>query len=139
MIKTIKASKSEKILFIFLIVLAVSAFSSFFLLKSKCLFIDSNDLKTLNFNYRVLYNGGFDMKVFLKAKMNEFLIGSYVQFLDVLTYRKQPFIPITFNNNSYKQGLYLYNNNNNETTGLFLIKSGLINFETQTQNYMYIF
>ena len=49
MIKTIKASKSEKILFIFLIVLAVSAFSSFFLLKSKCLFIDSNDLKTLNF------------------------------------------------------------------------------------------
>ena len=96
------------------------------------------NLKTLNFNYRVLYNGGFDMKVFLKAKMNEFLIGSYVQFLDVLTYRKQPFIPITFNNNSYKQGLYLYNNNN-ETTGLFLIKSGLINFETQTQNYMYIF
>ena len=49
MIKTIKASKSEKILFIFLIVLAVSAFSSFFLLKSKCLFIDSNDLKKLNF------------------------------------------------------------------------------------------
>ena len=49
MSKTIKASKSEKILFIFLIVLAVSAFSSFFLLKSKCLFIDSNDLKTLNF------------------------------------------------------------------------------------------
>ena len=49
MIKRIKASKSEKILFIFLIVLAVSAFSSFFLLKSKCLFIDSNDLKTLNF------------------------------------------------------------------------------------------
>ena len=49
MIKTIKASKSEKILFIFLIVLAISAFSSFFLLKSKCLFIDNNDLKTLNF------------------------------------------------------------------------------------------
>ena len=49
MIKTIKASKSEKILFIFLIVLAASVFSSFFLLKSKCLFIDSNDLKKLNF------------------------------------------------------------------------------------------
>ena len=49
MIKKIKASKSEKILFIFLIVLAISAFSSFFLLKSKCLFIDSNDLKKLNF------------------------------------------------------------------------------------------
>ena len=49
MIKTIKASNSEKILFIFLIVLAVSAFSSFFLLKNKCLFIDNNDLKKLNF------------------------------------------------------------------------------------------
>ena len=49
MIKTIKASKSEKILFIFLIILAVSAFTSFFLLKNKCLFIDNNDLKKLNF------------------------------------------------------------------------------------------
>ena len=49
MIKTIKASKSEKILFIFLIVLAVSAFTSFFLLKNKCLFIDKNDLKKFNF------------------------------------------------------------------------------------------
>ena len=48
MIKTIKASKSEKILFIFLIILAVSAFASFFLLKNKCLFIDKNDLKKLN-------------------------------------------------------------------------------------------
>lgn len=49
MIKTIKASKSEKFLFIFLIILAVSVFSSFFLLKNKCLFIDNNDLKKLNF------------------------------------------------------------------------------------------
>ena len=49
MIKTIKASKSEKILFIFLIILAVSAFTSFFLLKNKCLFIDNNHLKKLNF------------------------------------------------------------------------------------------
>ena len=49
MIKTIKASKSEKILFIFLIILAVSAFTSFFLLKNKCLFIDKNDLNKLNF------------------------------------------------------------------------------------------
>ncbi len=48
MIKRIKASKSEKILFIFLIVLAVSVFSSFFLLKNKCLFIDNNDLEKLN-------------------------------------------------------------------------------------------
>ena len=50
MIKTIKASKSEKILFIFLIVLAVSAFSSFFLLKNKCLFVEKNNLSKLNFN-----------------------------------------------------------------------------------------
>ena len=49
MIKTIKASKSEKILFIFLICLSIFAFSSFFLLKNKCLFIDKNDLKKLNF------------------------------------------------------------------------------------------
>ena len=72
--------------------------------------------------------------------MNEFLIGSYVQFLDVLTYRKQPFIPVTFSNNSYKQGLYL-NNNSNETTGLFLMKTGLINFESAdiNNNHMYIF
>ncbi len=49
MIKTIKASKSEKILFIFLIILAISVFSSFFLLKNKCLFVDNNNLKKLNF------------------------------------------------------------------------------------------
>jgi len=49
MIKTIKASNSEKILFIFFIVLVVSTFSSFFLLKNKCLFIDENNLKKLNF------------------------------------------------------------------------------------------
>ena len=49
MIKIIKASKSEKILLIFLIALAASAFSTFFLLKNKCLFIDNNDLKKLNF------------------------------------------------------------------------------------------
>ena len=48
MIKTIKASKSEKILFIILIVLSVSTFSSFFLLKNKCLFVENNDLKKLN-------------------------------------------------------------------------------------------
>ena len=49
MIERTKASKSEKILFVFLIILAVFAFSSFFLLKNKCLFIDNNDLKKLNF------------------------------------------------------------------------------------------
>ena len=50
MIKTIKASKSEKILFIFLICLSIFTFSSFFLLKNKCLFIEKNNLSNLNFN-----------------------------------------------------------------------------------------
>ena len=50
MIKTIKASKSEKILFIFLIGLSIFAFTSFFLLKNKCLFVEKNNLTNLNFN-----------------------------------------------------------------------------------------
>ena len=50
MIKTIKASKSEKILFIFLICLSIFAFTSFFLLKNKCLFVEKNNLSKLNFN-----------------------------------------------------------------------------------------
>jgi len=43
MIKTIRASKSEKILFIFLICLSIFAFTSFFLLKNKCLFVEKNN------------------------------------------------------------------------------------------------
>ena len=50
MIKSIKASKSEKILFIFLIILATFIFTSFFLLKNKCLFVEKNPLSKLNFN-----------------------------------------------------------------------------------------
>ena len=50
MIKSIKASKSEKILFIFLISLAIFAFTSFFLLKNKCLFVEKNNLSKLKFN-----------------------------------------------------------------------------------------
>ncbi len=50
MIKTIKASKSEKILFIFLIGLSLFAFTSFFLLKNKCLFVEKNNLSKINFN-----------------------------------------------------------------------------------------
>ena len=49
MIKTIKASLSEKILLIFLISLGIFALSSFFLLKNKCLFVDKIDLKKINF------------------------------------------------------------------------------------------
>ena len=50
MIKSIKASKSEKILFIFLIILATFIFTSFFLLKNKCLFVEKNRLSKLDFN-----------------------------------------------------------------------------------------
>ncbi len=46
MIKKIKASKSEKIIFIFLIILALFSFGSFFLIKDKCLFVkDYNPYK----------------------------------------------------------------------------------------------
>ena len=69
MIKTIKASKSEKILFIFLICLAIFVFMSFFLLKNKCLFVEKNNLnskfplieKNLN-----RYNSDFLNKIKLK-------------------------------------------------------------------------
>ena len=50
MIKSIKASKSEKILFIFLISLAIFVFTSFFLLKNKCLFVEENNLSKLKLN-----------------------------------------------------------------------------------------
>ena len=46
MIKKIKASKSEKIIFLFIILLATFSFGSFFLIKDKCLFVkDYNPLK----------------------------------------------------------------------------------------------
>ena len=43
MIKKIKASKSEKIIFVFLITLAIVSFSSFFLIKNKCLLVKNID------------------------------------------------------------------------------------------------
>ena len=50
MIKKIKASKSEKILFLLLISISIFAFISFFLLKNKCLFVDKNNLSKLKFD-----------------------------------------------------------------------------------------
>ena len=47
MIKKIKSSLSEKILFTFLISLAVFTFGSFYLIKNKCLFVKELDLKKL--------------------------------------------------------------------------------------------
>ena len=50
MIKKIKSSLSEKILFIFLISLAVFTFGSFYLIKNKCLFVKELDLDKLKIN-----------------------------------------------------------------------------------------
>ena len=50
MIEKIKASKSEKIIFIFLIVLGLFSFGSFFLIKNKCLFVKDYDPYKIKFN-----------------------------------------------------------------------------------------
>ena len=47
MIKKVKSSLSEKILFTFLISLAVFTFGSFYMIKNKCLFIKQLDLSEL--------------------------------------------------------------------------------------------
>ena len=49
MIKKIKASRSEKIIFSFVIILAIITFSSFFLIKNKCLFIKNYDPQKITF------------------------------------------------------------------------------------------
>ena len=49
MIKKIKASKSEKIIFTFVIILAIFFFGSFFLIKDKCLFVKNYDPQKINF------------------------------------------------------------------------------------------
>ena len=48
MIKKVKSSLLEKILFIFLILLAVFTFGSFYVIKNKCLFIKQLDLNKLD-------------------------------------------------------------------------------------------
>ena len=50
MIQKIKPSISEKIIFIFIIVLAVISFGSFFLIKDKCLFVKDYDPKKIKFD-----------------------------------------------------------------------------------------
>ena len=49
MIKKIKASAGEKILFIFLILLAITSFFFFFTIKNKCLFVEKVDLQKIIF------------------------------------------------------------------------------------------
>ena len=50
MIKKIKASRSEKIIFTFIIVLAIFFFGSYFSIKNKCLFVKDFDPKKIEFN-----------------------------------------------------------------------------------------
>ena len=50
MINKIKPSRSEKIIFIFILSLATFTITSFFLLKNKCLFIEDFDPKNLVFD-----------------------------------------------------------------------------------------
>ena len=49
MIKKIKTSLSEKILFIFLIFLGIFSFSFFFIIKNKCLFVENVDPTKIQF------------------------------------------------------------------------------------------
>ena len=50
MIKKIRASNLEKIIFTFIVILAIFFFGSFFLIKDKCLFIESYDPQKINFD-----------------------------------------------------------------------------------------
>ena len=49
MIEKIKASTSEKIIFIFVLILGLFSITSFFLLKDKCLFVKDYDPRKINF------------------------------------------------------------------------------------------
>ena len=49
MIKKIKASKSEKITLIFLILLGIATFVTYFIIKNECLFIKNYKPKNINF------------------------------------------------------------------------------------------
>ena len=49
MIEKIKPSRSEKVIFTFIIILAIFSFGSFFLIKDKCLFVKNYDPKKISF------------------------------------------------------------------------------------------
>ena len=63
MIQKIKASKSEKIIFIFIVTLAIFFFGSFFLIKDKCLFVKNYDPLKITFS-------DFDALIFWIIKQN---------------------------------------------------------------------
>ena len=49
MIKKIRASKSEKFIFVFLILLGITTFSTYFIVKNKCLFVKNINPKNITF------------------------------------------------------------------------------------------
>ena len=49
MIKKIKASTSEKVIFIFILILGLFTLTSFLLLKNKCLFVKNYDPQKIDF------------------------------------------------------------------------------------------
>ncbi len=49
MIKKLKQTKSEKILLIFIIILAIIFFGSFITIKNKCLFVKNYNPEKINF------------------------------------------------------------------------------------------
>jgi peptidyl-prolyl cis-trans isomerase A (cyclophilin A)/peptidyl-prolyl cis-trans isomerase B (cyclophilin B) len=49
MIKKIRASKSEKFIFVFLILLSITTFCTYFIVKNKCLFVKNIDPKNIDF------------------------------------------------------------------------------------------
>ena len=49
MIKKIKASKSEKVILIFLILLGIITFGAYLIIKNECLFVKNFDPKNINF------------------------------------------------------------------------------------------
>jgi peptidyl-prolyl cis-trans isomerase A (cyclophilin A)/peptidyl-prolyl cis-trans isomerase B (cyclophilin B) len=49
MIKKIRASKSEKFIFVFLILLSITTFCTYFIVKNKCLFVKNIDPKNITF------------------------------------------------------------------------------------------
>ena len=50
MIEKIKPSRSEKIIFMFIIILAIFSFGSFFFIKDKCLFVKDYDPQKISFD-----------------------------------------------------------------------------------------
>ena len=50
MIEKIKPSRSEKIIFSFVVILAIFSFGSFFLIKNKCFFVKNYDPQKIIFN-----------------------------------------------------------------------------------------